>query len=55
VEWNIGEAAGALAAHAIKTKQSPRAMRRNKKLLEDFQSSLREQGFELEWPRIHAV
>jgi hypothetical protein len=55
VEWNIGEAAGALAAHAIKTRQSPRAMRRNKKLLEDFQASLRDQGFELEWPRIHAV
>jgi hypothetical protein len=55
VEWNIGEAAGALVAHAIKTRQSPRAMRRNKKLLEDFQASLRDQGFELEWPRIHAV
>jgi len=55
VEWNIGEAAGALAAHAIKTRQSPRAMRRNKKLLEDFQASLRDQGFELEWPRIHAL
>jgi len=55
VEWNLGEAAGALAAHAIKTRQSPRAMRRNKKLLADFQSSLRDQGFELEWPRIHPV
>jgi hypothetical protein len=55
VEWNIGEAAGALAAHAILTRQSPRAMRKNKKLLDGFQASLREQGFELEWPRIHAV
>ena len=55
VEWNIGEAAGALAAHAILTRQSPRGIRKNKKLLQDFQESLREQGFELEWPRIHAV
>ena len=55
VEWNIGEAAGALAAQAILTRQTPRAIRSNKKLLEDFQTLLREQGFELEWPRIHAV
>jgi hypothetical protein len=55
VEWNIGEGAGALAAQAILTQQTPRAMRANKKLLADFQASLREQGFELEWPRIHAV
>lgn len=55
VEWNIGEAAGALAAHAIKTRQSPRAMRRNKKLLAAFQASLLDQGFELVWPKIHAV
>lgn len=27
VEWNIGESAGALAAHAIATKQSPRSVR----------------------------
>lgn len=55
VEWNIGEAAGALAAHAILTRQSPRSVWKNKKLLFDFQTSLREQGFELDWPRIHAV
>jgi len=55
VEWNIGEAAGALAAHAIDVRQTPKAIRSNMKLLADFQSSLREQGFELEWPHIHAV
>ena len=55
VEWNIGEAAGAVAAHAITRKQSPRAIRNNQKLLTDFQSGLRRQGFELEWPRIHPV
>jgi hypothetical protein len=52
VEWNIGEAAGALAAHAVATRQSPRAIRNHPRLLEDFQESLIKQGFELEWPRI---
>ncbi|MDQ6678198.1 MAG: FAD-dependent oxidoreductase, partial [Acidobacteriota bacterium] len=55
VEWNIGEAAGALAAYAIATKMTPRAVRAGKKSLADFQNSLRRQGFELEWPRIHPV
>jgi FAD dependent oxidoreductase len=55
VEWNIGEAAGALAAHSVKTKQPPRAIRNSKKLLEDFQASLRLQGFELTWPRTRPV
>lgn len=55
VEWGIGEAAEALAAYAVSTKQSPRAVRNNPKSLAAFQTHLRQQGFELEWPRIHAV
>jgi hypothetical protein len=55
VEWNIGEAAGALAAHAFNTKQTPRAVRADGKKLADFQSLLLQQGFELAWPRIHPV
>lgn len=55
VEWNIGEAAGALAAYAYNTKQSPRAVRNNGKRLEQFQARLRADGFELAWPRIHPV
>ena len=55
VEWNIGEAAGALAAQAVSTRQSPRAIRNTPKLLADFQTKLRAQGFELEWPRIRPV
>jgi hypothetical protein len=55
VEWNIGEAAGAVAAQAVRTGQSPRAIRANKKLMEDLQASLRKQGFELAWPQIHPV
>lgn len=55
VEWNIGEAAGALVAQAVKTKQLPRAIRHNKKLLDDFQSSLRLQGVELAWAKTRPV
>jgi hypothetical protein len=57
VEWNIGEAAGALAAHAIQKGAVPRTIRNDKNLLADFQASLRAQGFELAWPleQIHAV
>jgi hypothetical protein len=52
VEWNIGEAAGALAAFCLQCKQSPRQVRNNQKLLNDFQARLREDGFELDWPKI---
>ena len=55
VEWNIGEAAGALAAYAVTQKTSPRAVRSNKEHLEAFQRGLVQQGFELSWPHIHAV
>jgi hypothetical protein len=52
VEWNIGEAAGALAAHAIALGEPPRRIRNTEKLLSAFQSSLTAQGFELAWPRL---
>jgi hypothetical protein len=52
VEWNIGEAAGALAAFCLQRKEPPRQVRKNKKLLQDFQRQLRADGFELEWPRL---
>jgi FAD dependent oxidoreductase len=49
VEWNIGEAAGALAAFCLERGEPPRQLRNNPKLLADFQASLCRQGFELEW------
>jgi FAD dependent oxidoreductase len=55
VEWNIGEAAGALAAYAVKTKKTPRGIRADKKTLTDFQNGLQARGFELSWPRTHPV
>ena len=52
VEWNIGEAAGALAAHANQTRNPPRRIRSDAKLLVDFQVRLRQQGLELDWPKL---
>jgi len=49
-EWNIGEAAGAVAAHAVRIGRSPRQIRNDAKLLAGFQTELRRDGFELEWP-----
>jgi hypothetical protein len=55
VEWNIGEAAGALAAFCLRRKVLPRQARASAALLEDFQRLLTAQGFELEWPRMRPV
>ncbi len=50
VEWSIGEAAGALAAHCLDKRDSPRGIRNQSKSLIAFQSVLKGQGFELVWP-----
>ncbi|EMI16057.1 Glucose-inhibited division protein A-related protein [Rhodopirellula maiorica SM1] len=50
VEWSIGEAAGALAAHCLDQRESPRGIRNQSKTLSAFQSVLKGQGFELVWP-----
>jgi hypothetical protein len=52
VEWNIGEAAGALAAFCLDRKEPPRQVRRNKKLLGEFQRVLAATGVEIAWPRL---
>ncbi len=52
VEWNIGEAAGGLAAFCLARHEPPRQVRKDKKLLAEFQAMLRETGVELEWPRL---
>jgi hypothetical protein len=49
VEWNIGEAAGLLAAFALKKNIVPRAVRAKAELLKDFQDWIRSQGIETEW------
>jgi hypothetical protein len=50
VEWNIGEAAGMLAAWCGAQRQSPRQVRENAAHLQAFQQHLMAQGFELRWP-----
>ncbi len=50
VEWNIGEAAGSLAANCLERKLSPRQLYHDETLLADFQQRLVQQGVELAWP-----
>ncbi|CAM3612834.1 FAD-dependent oxidoreductase [Marinicrinis lubricantis] len=55
VEWNIGEAAGYLAAYCVDQKLTPRQVRGNQMQLEAYQNLLTQEGIELKWPQIHAV
>ena len=55
VEWNIGEAAGLLAAFCLARAVPPRAVREGSGLLADFQALLRAQGIELAWPQTAPV
>ena len=55
VEWNIGEAAGVLAAYCLERKVLPRQVRANAMLLDDYQKLLAAHGVELEWPRTKAI
>jgi hypothetical protein len=50
VEWNVGEAAGALAAFCLDRRARPRAVRADPALLADFQASLNSLGVQLHWP-----
>jgi hypothetical protein len=50
VEWNVGEAAGALAAFCGRRREPPRQVRKDRRLLRDFQRLLRRQGVETAWP-----
>ncbi|GAA2357692.1 FAD-dependent oxidoreductase [Nonomuraea africana] len=52
VEWNIGEAAGALAAFCLDRSVPPQAVRNDPDLLACFQDRLEAQGIELHWPEI---
>lgn len=54
-EWNIGEAAGELAAFALRRNTSPRGVRNQQKLLAEFQDRLVRHGFELDWSKLAAT
>jgi hypothetical protein len=49
VEWNIGEAAGTLAAFCVAEKVSPRSVLERTELLRRFQNRLLERGVPLAW------
>jgi hypothetical protein len=55
VEWNVGEAAGLLAAFCLQRSVSPRHVRSNSELLAEFQSLLERQGIPLSWPSLSPV
>jgi len=52
VEWNIGEAAGALAAFCLDRSLPSQAVRERDDRLEDYQATLERAGVELRWPDI---
>lgn len=52
VEWNIGESAGALAAHCIAAGTEPHAVHADSTQRADFQRHLTRQGVQLHWPDI---
>jgi hypothetical protein len=49
IEWNIGEAAGFLAAFCVGKRIAPRQVRNDKKLLSEYQNLLAREGIELDW------
>ncbi|MEH7226062.1 FAD-dependent oxidoreductase [Bacillus sp. JJ1566] len=55
VEWNIGEAAGHLAAYCIEHSILPHEVRNLEEKRKDFQSRLVKAGIELEWPKVHKI
>lgn len=55
VEWNVGEAAGHLAAFCLERKTTPHAVREQEPLLREFQRRLQNAGIELAWPKLRAV
>jgi hypothetical protein len=54
IEWNIGEAAGSLAAFCLERQRAPAEVHGDKTLLEEYQQFLVQQGVELSWPQINS-
>ena len=52
VEWNIGEAAGALAAFCLDTGRTPDEVHAAPAIVAAFQAELEADGFELRWPKV---
>ena len=54
MEWNIGEAAGHVAALCADRGTIPRAVRSDPGALADLQHELARSGVELAWPDVRA-
>lgn len=52
VEWNIGEAAGLLAAHCIDTGLSPQEVQSRSELFAEFHKIVEKEGLETSWPDV---
>ncbi len=52
VEWNIGEAAGLLAAYCLATGESPHDVQADPVLFADFARLLAREGVETHWPEV---
>ncbi|GMA30429.1 FAD-dependent oxidoreductase [Litorihabitans aurantiacus] len=52
VEWNIGEASGALAAFCLETGLTPQHVHASPAHLADYQAVLTHDGVELHWPDV---
>jgi len=50
VEWSIGEAVGMLISYVRRKELTPAEVRKDEKILADFQSFIRSQGIETDWP-----
>jgi hypothetical protein len=55
VEWNVGEAAGALAGYCLNKAVTPRKVRNTPAYLADFQHTLERLGVVLAWPNPRAT
>jgi hypothetical protein len=50
VEWNTGEAAGALAEFCLRSQMEPAQVHEHVPATRDFQRELTADGFALRWP-----
>jgi hypothetical protein len=55
VEWNIGEAAGFLAAHCLRTGATPQQVSDDGARTQEFQRLLDDHGIERHWPTLRPL
>jgi hypothetical protein len=54
VEWNIGESAGLLAAHCLRTGRTPHQVADDPGAFAEFERDLHTDGVETRWPQVGA-